>query len=173
MMNIGSPKLLVICDVNQELEEDSEDEELNFQPHVTSREKLVNALHRFIVQVLMLFQLLGACLRRIGRGSGRGRVTNSENTNEDIGTEEEGRSMGSLDHAQFQVEQEATPEVPATPLPGETVTSAQGEPAMWAPQKMKHDMEMPQEDNQDTSSGEVKVDMDPSSVPLPSSHSSL
>lgn len=171
MMNVGSPKLLVISDTNQELlEAESEDEELNFQPHVTPREKLMNSLHRFFQHVFLLLQLLVvACLQRIGRGRGRGRVGSSENADKEVGAEEEGRSTGSLDHTPFREEPEVTSEAlqmemeAATPLPGETITSPP-KSAMWAPQETKPVSPQPEE---------LKDDMDPSSVPLPSSQSTL
>lgn len=166
-MNVGSPKLLVICDTNQELVEAESEEELNFQPHVTPHEKLMNFLHSFFQQVLLLLELLAACLRRVGRGRGRGRVGSSKTANEEI---EEGRSIGSLDHAPFRVEPEVTSEVlqmemeAATPLPGETITSPP-KSAIQAPQETKNDV--------DPQPQELQDDVDPSSIPLPSSESTM
>ena len=133
MMNMGSPKLLVIAAMEQREEE--EDEEINFQPHVTPREKLLHTVHIFIGCLFALLRLLRGCLRR----SRWSRVASSgAAANEVGGAEEEGwgkaQSSGSLDHntvrpevtsEALQMEMEA-----ATPLPGVNVTTPPpGEPA--------------------------------------------
>ena len=160
-MNVGSPKLLIISKTEQK--DESEEEEVNFQPHVTPHERLKHTLSVFFGHIIVLLQLLGSFLRW-GRRRGRGQVANNEAASEGVGAEEEGwgniPSRGSLDHNPIRAEPEVTSEVlqmemeAATPLPGENVTTPSGEATRWGPT-------------------EAKQEVDPSSIPLPTSHSPL
>ena len=152
MMNVGSPKLLVISDSEPvDHQEEEEEEELQFETRVTPHERLKATLSSLLSHLLSLIQFLGACLQRV-RGR-RGRVSHEA-------AEEEGRgsSQESLDHTHQRVEPEVTPEViqreleAATPLPGETTPP--GEPAKW------------------TQWGDDER-VDPVLVPLPPSNSNL
>ena len=158
MMNVGSPKLLVISDSDPVDEQEDEEHELGFTPLVgTHREKLHALLLTLLSHLLSLLALLRTGVRRL-RDWRRRRVS------EDAATaEEEGRgSEGSFDHTHQQAEPEVTPEAlqlemeAATPLPGENVTTPPGDKTRWAPHGQKD---------------EEKVD--PTTVPLPASHTSL
>ena len=160
MMNVNSPKLLVISETAQT--DETEEEEVKFQHHVTPHEKLLRALSAFFTRVLSVLQLIGGCLCR---GRRRGCVPGAESTTSDGGVgraEEEGRSLvhsrGSLNHTPIRAEPEVTSEVlrmemeAATPLPGENMTT-------------------PPEKSGELAPLEVIQEVNPS--PLPTAHSPL
>ena len=124
MMHVGSPKLLVISDSDQT--EASDEEEVQFRPHVTPHERLKQALSSLLTSLLALLCLLGDCIQRV-RGRRRGRGLDNDNSSR--GAEEEGQSEGSLNHAPLRAEPEMMSEVlqmemeAGTPLPGEIVTT--------------------------------------------------
>ena len=127
MMHVGSPKLLVISGLDQK--EETEEEEVNFTPHVTPHEKLKAALWTAFNNLLTLLQLLGSCICRWrGRRLQSAEAPPSEEVtrNEGCGTVQ---STGSLDHTPMRADPEITSEVlqmemeAATPLPGENVTA--------------------------------------------------
>ena len=150
MMNVGSPKLLVISDSEPVDHQEEEEEELQFETRVTPHERLKATLSSLLSHLLSLIQFLGACLQRV-RGR-RGRVSH------EAAEEGRGSSQESLNHTHQRAEPEVTPEIiqreleAATPLPGETTPP--GEPAKW------------------TQWGDDER-VDPVLVPLPPSNSNL
>jgi sodium/hydrogen exchanger 10/11 len=161
MMNVGSPRLLVISDSDPVDQHEEEEEELTFKPHVTHRQRLRVLLLTLFSHLLSLLHLIGVGLRRL-REWRRRRVA------DDVAEEEEGRgsdgSRGSLNHTPQWAESEMTPETlqlemeAATPLPGENVTMPPGDSPGWAPRGSKD---------------EDEENMDPTSVPLPASNTSF
>lgn len=147
MMHVGSPKLLVISE-SEQTEISDEEEEVQFKPHVTPHDRLMNALTIMFNYIFNLLKLIGECVGKIRR---RGRVSNTD----DVPgvAEEEGRSTiqseGSLDHTPLRPEPEVTSEIlqiemeAGTPLPGEIITtpSVRGETItmVTTPQEAKED----------------------------------
>lgn len=147
MMHVGSPKLLVISE-SEQTEISDEEEEVQFKPHVTPHDRLMNALTIMFNYIFNLLKLIGECVGKIRR---RGRVSNTD----DVPgvAEEEGRSTiqseGSLDHTPLRPEPEVTSEIlqiemeAGTPLPGEIIItpSVRGETItmVTTPQEAKED----------------------------------
>ena len=164
MMNVGSPRLLVISDSASDPvdQHEEEEEELTFKPRVTHRQRLRVLLLNLFSHFLSLLHLLGVGLHRL-REWRRRRVSEDVAAEEEEGRGSEG-SRGSLNHTPQWEEPEMTPETlqlemeAATPLPGENVTTPPGDLPGWAPRGSKDE-------------DEEKVD--PTSVALPASNTSF
>lgn len=130
LMNVGSPKILIIpsADVDKMADEALE-EHLNFQPRVTPQERLLLFLsslcHQLLSACRLVWQLASCCLQCLRRK----RV---EPANEG-GAEEEGRSLEKTPDHDDNIEPEVVNDAwqtemeMATPLPGESVTTPPSE----------------------------------------------